>query len=68
MLYIHSCSRAGASVMHWELTKSASGDAHVQAVTQVALRDEPWHTWTLTLGWPVQVLSLLALLVQAYKY
>jgi hypothetical protein len=54
--------------MHWELTKSASGDAHVQAVTQVALRDEPWHTWTLTLGWPVQVLSLLALLVQAYKY
>jgi hypothetical protein len=31
-----------------------NGDIKVEKLNQIELRDEPWHTWTLPLGWPVQ--------------
>jgi WD40 repeat protein len=60
--YLHTCSVVGNTVMHWRMARAASppakpGDVEVTPVTQTTLRDEPWHTWTLPLGWPVQALQ-----------
>ena len=54
VLYIHSCSFAGRVVLQWALTPLKDGDVKVEEMTQVDVRDEPWNTWTLPLGWPVQ--------------
>jgi len=55
--YIHTCSNIGRTVMHWSMTPAKDGDVNIQQVTQIQLRDEPWHTWTLSLGWHVQAIA-----------
>ena len=58
VLYIHSCSLEGRTVMAWEMTPMNTvnpdqGDVQLKPVSAIQVRDEPWHTWTLPLGWPV---------------
>lgn len=55
--YIHSCSTVGRTVMNWSMTPAQDGDVKVEAINQIAVRDEPWHTWSLPLGWPVQAIT-----------
>ena len=44
--------------MAWEMTlinavNPDKGDVQLKPVSAIQVRDEPWHTWTLPLGWPV---------------
>jgi WD40 repeat protein len=56
--YLHSCSFVGRTVLQWALTPLKDGDVKIEQLAQVDVRDEPWNTWTLPLGWPVQGLRV----------
>jgi microtubule-associated protein-like 6 len=48
-------SNCGAyELLFWDLSSEASSQELVQIPSARKLRDVNWHTWTCTLGWPVQ--------------
>eukprot|EP00960_Hanusia_phi_P028776 747591-Hanusia_phi.AAC.13 len=52
-LYAQSSSAAARKIRRWEV-KLAGDVIAVRQIEFVTLRDEPWQTWTQTLGWHVQ--------------